>query len=44
VAEVFELAEGGTVSLRTVSSTDGVVATIDVAIEGIGISKIKFLP
>ncbi len=42
--EMFELAEGGRIGLRTVSGSAGVEATIDVAIEGIGISKIKFVP
>jgi hypothetical protein len=40
----FRLAEGGEVSFRTIGAQEGVEATIEVFIEGIGIDKIKFLP
>lgn len=40
----FRLAEGGEVSFRTFGAQEGVEATIEVFIEGIGIDKIKFLP
>ena len=42
--ESFALTEGGKVSLRTVGTGKRFKATIDVAIRGIGIRKIKFLP
>jgi RHS repeat-associated protein len=43
VAEKFALKEGGTVALRTVSSTPGVVATIDIDVADVEIHEIKFV-